>query len=169
MHRLWNKLILITSRKTNPSPQQPRTEPVCPNPMPKITVSKAGVLNLLLKTFTWIRSHDQWNQAMCSGKTKVFWLTSKIKVTMLYKIRNDLIRISKKDLVPATSLRYRLNYAVPHSKLERHLHSFFPSSIRLWNRLPSEIKLSPDLLKFKSAVQNFQLTQPTSNHDFVFY
>ena len=88
---------------------------------------------------------------------------------MLYKIRNDLIRISKKDLVPATSLRYRLNYAVPHSKLERHLHSFFPSSIRLWNRLPSEIKLSPDLLKFKSAVQNFQLTQPTSNHDFVFY
>ena len=106
---------------------------------------------------------------MCSGKTKVFWLTSKIKVTMLYKIRNDLIRISKKDLVPATSLRYRLNYAVPHSKLERHLHSFFPSSIRLWNRLPSEIKLSPDLLKFKSAVQNFQLTQPSSNHDFVFY
>ena len=94
---------------------------------------------------------------------------AKLKVTMLYKIRNDLIRISKKDLVPATSLRYRLNYAVPHSKLERHLHSFFPSSIRLWNRLPSEIKLSPDLLKFKSAVQNFQLTQPTSNHDFVFY
>ena len=87
---------------------------------------------------------------------------------MLYKIRNDLIRISKKDLVPATSLRYRLNYAVPHSKLERHLHSFFPSSIRLWNRLPSEIKLSPDLLKFKSAVQNFQLTQSTSSHDFDF-
>ena len=84
-----------------------------------------------------------------------------------YKIRNNLIPISKKDLVPATSLRYRLNYAVPHSKLERH--SFLPSSISLWIRLPSEIKLSPDLLKFKSAVQNFQLTQPTSNHDFVFY
>ena len=34
---------------SNPSPPQPRTEHVCPNPMPKITVSKAGVLNLLLK------------------------------------------------------------------------------------------------------------------------
>ena len=49
------------------------------------------------------------------------------------------------------------------------MHSFFPSSIRLWNRLPSEIKLSPDLLKFKSAVQNFPLMQPISNHDFFFY
>ena len=52
---------------------------------------------------------------------------AKLKVTMLYKIRNDLIRISKKDLIPATSSRYRLNYAVPHSKLERHLHSFSPA------------------------------------------
>ena len=77
---------------------------------------------------------------------------------MQYKIRNDLIRISKKDLVPATSLRYRLNYAVPHSKLERHLHSFLPSSIRLWNPLPSKIKLSPDLSEFKYAAQNVQLT-----------
>ena len=67
-----------------------------------------------------------------------------------------------------TSLRYQLNYAVPHSKLERHLHSFLPSSIHLWNRLPNEIELSPDLLKFKSAVQNVQLTQPTSNHVLVF-
>ena len=37
--------------------------------------------------------------------------------------RNDLIRIYKKNLISATSLRYRFNYAVPHSKLERHLHS----------------------------------------------
>ena len=34
---------------SNPSPPQPRIEHVCPNPMPKITVSKTGVLNLLLK------------------------------------------------------------------------------------------------------------------------
>ena len=34
---------------SNPSPSQPRIEHVCPNPMPKISVSKAGVLNLLLK------------------------------------------------------------------------------------------------------------------------
>ena len=87
---------------------------------------------------------------------------------MLYKNCNDLIRISKKNLIPVTSLRYQLNYAVPHSKLERHLHSVFTGSIRLWNRLPSEMNLSP-LLKFKSAVQNVQLTQPTSNHVLVFY
>ena len=34
---------------SNPSPPQPRIEHVCPNPMPKVTMSKAGVLNLLLK------------------------------------------------------------------------------------------------------------------------
>ena len=34
---------------SNPSPSKPRIEHVCPNPMPNITVSKAGVLNLLLK------------------------------------------------------------------------------------------------------------------------
>ena len=94
---------------------------------------------------------------------------TKLKVTMLYKICDDLICISKKYLIPATSLRYRLIYVVPHSKLERHLHSLFSSSIPQWNHLPSEIKLFPDLLKFKSAVQNFQLTQPISNHDFVCY
>ena len=32
----------------------------------------------------------------------------------------------------------RLNFPVPHSNVDSHLHSFFPNTIRLWNALPEQ-------------------------------
>ena len=72
---------------------------------------------------------------------------------MMFKIKNNLIEISKNRLVPSPTPRRQLNFQVPHSKLELHKNSFFPSTIRLWNNLPDELKAQTDLVKFKNLIK----------------
>ena len=77
---------------------------------------------------------------------------SKLKATMMFKIKNNLIEISKNRLLPSPTPRRQLNFQVPHSKLELHKNSFFPSTIRLWNNLPDERKAQTDLVEFKNLI-----------------
>jgi hypothetical protein len=83
---------------------------------------------------------------------------SKIKVTMLYKIKNELVLANKDDLIQSSSPRRPLNFFIPQSKKNCHLHSFFPSTIRLWNSIPDNIKATNSLSQFKSAIENHTLT-----------
>jgi hypothetical protein len=83
---------------------------------------------------------------------------SKIKVTMLYQIKNELVLANKDDLIQSSSTRRPLNFFIPQSKKNCHLHSFFPSTIRLWNSIPDNIKATNSLSQFKSAIENHTLT-----------
>ena len=74
------------------------------------------------------------------------------KLLLFFKIRNNLVHAPHDDLVPLSTSRRPLNYYVPRSRVDAHLHSFFPSSIRLWNSLPESVKSSDSLTTFKSAV-----------------
>ena len=80
---------------------------------------------------------------------------AKLKATMIFKIQNNLIEISKNKLVPSPTPRHQFNFQVPHSKLDLHKNSFFPSSIRLWNNLPDDIKTQADINRFKSLIGKF--------------
>ena len=60
---------------------------------------------------------------------------AKLKVTMLFKIKEDLI--ASKDC---------------------HLFSFFPSAIRLWNTIPDSVKAADSLSGFKSAIENYTIS-----------
>ena len=84
---------------------------------------------------------------------------AKAKVGMLYKARNDLIEIPKSDLYVNTrgNRNNNLNYLLPTSNVDCHLHSFFPSSIRLWNVLPAEIQNSSDVEEFKKELNKITL------------
>ena len=79
---------------------------------------------------------------------------AKIKLQTLYKIRTNIIHAPLEDLIPLNTPRRPLNYFVPQSSVDAHLHSFFPSSIRLWNSLPESIKASDSLTTFKQSISN---------------
>ena len=75
-----------------------------------------------------------------------------LKLLMLFKIRNNIVYAPQEDLIPLRTPRRPHNYFIPQSNVETHLQSFFPSSIRLWNSLPENIKSSDSLTSFKSAI-----------------
>ena len=86
---------------------------------------------------------------------------SRLKLSMFYKIRNDLICIPREDLIP--NPRKPDQYLYPSSKINSHLHSFFPSTIRLWNSIPSELKSNPSFDGFKDSLVNITFTPSTSD------
>ena len=73
------------------------------------------------------------------------------KLSMFYKIRNELICIPSEDLKP--NIRKPDSFVIPSSSIDAHKHSFFPSTIRLWNSLPPKTKSSPSLTSFKVSLE----------------
>ena len=86
---------------------------------------------------------------------------SRNKVSMLYKIRTDQICIPSEDL--KFNARRQDSYSIPYSSVDAHKHSFFPSTIRLWNSLPSKSKSSPSLTSFKASLENITFHHSLSN------
>ena len=70
---------------------------------------------------------------------------------MFYKARQNQVSLPIHHLIPRTAETRNCaeGYVIPGSGLNCHLNSFFPSTVRLWNALPAEIKISRnvDLLK----------------------
>ena len=77
------------------------------------------------------------------------------KVSMIFKIKNDLIDIPADNHLPAPSRpnkRHPHNFHIPRSNKTTHMDSFFPSGIRLWNSLPAKAHSAQSLPSFKSAL-----------------
>ena len=81
---------------------------------------------------------------------------SKNKLIMFYKIHSNEVHISADEMIQ--SKRKPLNYLVPYSALDCHLHSFYPSTIRLWNSLPVSTKSSSSVTAFKSSLDKLKTT-----------
>ena len=79
----------------------------------------------------------------------------RLKLTMLFKINSNLIHIPSEDL--KTNPRKPLNYLIPSSSVDSHLHSFFPSTIRLWNSITPSCKSTTSLDSFKKSLEDFPL------------
>ena len=82
------------------------------------------------------------------------------KLFLLFKARTGEIDIPTHDLqVSSRSNRNSAlsNFLIPHSSVNGHLYSFYPSTIRLWNSLPQNCKSSPTLDVFKSNVNNIKV------------
>jgi hypothetical protein len=77
------------------------------------------------------------------------------KAAMLYKIINDQVDIpATAHLKPAArnTRGQQAKIQVPQSRTNVHLHSFFPSSIRLWNALPDAVTTSASIPAFKAVM-----------------
>lgn len=79
------------------------------------------------------------------------------KVIMLYRIVNNLIEIPTTHLIPrgATVITrgHDIRFLVPFSRTKGHQQSFFPSTIRLWNELPTRAVSAATLDGFKDSLQ----------------
>ena len=81
------------------------------------------------------------------------------KLVTLFKIINGLAPSYLTELLPSMvghnlqyNLRDNMNFCEPFCRLEISKHSFFPSSIALWNRLPNHIKEISSLSSFKRNI-----------------
>jgi hypothetical protein len=78
---------------------------------------------------------------------------SKQKMTMMFKIVNNLVAISATDYLKPSSTPTRSS----HGKKFHHFaassnnykFSFFPHSVPLWNSLPAQVAEAPSLVSFK--------------------
>ena len=82
------------------------------------------------------------------------------KLTLLYKIRNNLLCIKENGYLERADSRTRdasRNYKLKSAKSELYKHSFFINTPKIWNNLPSVIKDTQSLEHFRTAVrQHYQ-------------
>ena len=90
------------------------------------------------------------------------------RLTLMYKITNNHIDIDKHDyLQDANNLNTRNShskkYQTYHTNTNSYKHSYFPSTIRDWNRLPQHIIDSPTIHTFKNNIHNHLNIQPSTH------
>ena len=82
-----------------------------------------------------------------------------IKVTNLFKARQNLIEIPMNQLETCSTnnRNSQLAYKLPSSNVNCHLYSFYPSTVRLWNRLPEDTKLCKSVNNIKQKLDTITL------------
>ena len=80
------------------------------------------------------------------------------RLTMLYKINNNLVSVSKDELIPSNRLNTRNNHAlsfqIPFANKNVYKYSFYPRTIRDWNALPYDTAHAPTINCFKNKLTN---------------
>ena len=108
------------------------------------------------------REHGETEKNMVTlGWPPLLERRNKIKLTMLFKIKSNLVHVPIDDLHP--NPRKPENYLVPSSSVDPHLFSFFPSTIRLWNSAPLDLKTCTSLSSFKANLDKVTLKQSYNN------
>ena len=107
-------------------------------------------------------NYEFTNNSTASNLRQLGWATLSDrraigKLKMFYKATSGLADIPTSDLIPTAPGTRRGSdeeYRIPYSRVNAHLHSYYPSTLRLWNSLPHWIRGCPDFLSFGSALEN---------------
>ena len=75
---------------------------------------------------------------------------AQLKLQMFFKGKMNLVNIPFGHI--QNNPRKLNNFAIPASNVDSHLHSFYPSSIRLWNSLPAKGKCIAEADAFKKFI-----------------
>ena len=83
------------------------------------------------------------------------------KTIMMYRIVHGLIAIPSGPpiFIPSgvTTRGHNLQFLQPHCRILAYQHSFFPSSICLWNHLPASVVSAVSLDQFRNKLSNLTL------------
>ena len=92
----------------------------------------------------------------CLGWTSLEQRRKSAKASMMFKITKDLVEVNTNDLKLSTTRTrgHHQRYIVPTSKLQSHLQSFFPSTIRIWNNLPDDAVEAPSVAELKRILEH---------------
>ena len=102
-----------------------------------------------------------------TGRESLGTRRSKHKMRLFYKMNNNTSPNYLSSLVPQSvettthySLRDATNIRQPLTRTQLYYNSFIPSSIRLWNYLPSEMRESNTYTNFKYQINKNIRKQP---------
>jgi len=74
----------------------------------------------------------------------------------VFKILYNLIDIPDTYLTLVSSVYHTRGHSMklqqPTTRIDSYLHSFFPSSIKIWNALPEDVVSAATLNKFKNKL-----------------
>ena len=94
--------------------------------------------------------------------------TEMAMISMLYKIKNEIAPNYLYDILPkdnAANVTHRLrssdNIRMPFTRCESFRRSFFPTAIRLWNKLDQNVRNSPTLNMLKISLKKKSPDKPT--------
>ena len=84
---------------------------------------------------------------------------ARIKLNTFFKGREKLMEIPLNHLTfkPNGTRGSYKSYVLPSSGVDSHLHSFYPSTVRLWNTLPDAVKDINSADSFKSSTNKLVL------------
>ena len=81
-----------------------------------------------------------------------------LNVFMFYKIQHQLVNITFPPHFQHASSSIRRNnslcYQQPNSNVDVYVYSFYPRTIRIWNRLPEAVECAPSVCAFKPIALN---------------
>ena len=82
------------------------------------------------------------------------------KLTLIYKIVNNDASSYLRNLLPnrvdetsTYNLRNNNGFVIPFSRLCSYESSFFPSTLKLWNNLGTQVRTLPTLLQFRFNIK----------------
>ena len=118
-----------------------------------------------VKSARFVFNDFRWSSSVTSMLNNLHWPTLEsrrqhAKLTMLYKILNNKIAVPH-DYIIRTVLAthgHDFRFIQLASRTNTYLicmNSFFPSTVRLWNTLPSYVIDSTDLDNFKTNLDNY--------------
>ena len=74
------------------------------------------------------------------------------RMFMFYKMHSGVVAIHPTLYLTPRQYHTSHKYYIPHSRIDQQDFSFFPSTVRLWNKLPATTAHAPSLNVFKARV-----------------
>ena len=106
-------------------------------------------------SISWMLDALQW-ESLESRRTK-------IQLTLLFKIINDLVDIRADDYLASSTGRTRQSlskkYRQISTRTDSYKFSFFPRTIPVWNSLPASVAEAPSLVSVKKGLSPYPSKQ----------
>ena len=81
---------------------------------------------------------------------------TKIQLTLLFKIINDLVDMWADDYLASSTGRTKQSHSKKYRQIstrtDSYKFSFFPGTIPVWNSLPASVAEAPSLVSFKKGL-----------------
>ncbi len=105
----------------------------------------------------WFHNHSSVTDMLTElGWTSLEECRKHQRLSMLYKIRNDLVAIDStpyiNPIIRPTRNCHAQGYIIPLSSTDYHKYSFFPRTVTEWNGLTDSIVSAPSLAAFKEML-----------------
>ena len=107
---------------------------------------RTSSVNTMLKNLQWQTLHQR---------------RAHNKVITIYRILNKLTAIPSDLLIKTNTISraHSLSLQIPHTRTDIYKSSFFPSAIRLWNKLTENVVTADTLDSFKSRAHQIVLVK----------